>query len=187
MPRKDMLIVADPRQLTLSVQTLLVIGATLLLTLSSYAEVPMWPVPMTLQTLAVTVIGAALGWRLAVIAVMAWLAEAALGLPVLADGKAGVLVFVGATAGYLAAFPLAALLCGWLAERGWNGKRPLLAVLSMLSGNLLCLALGGAWLAVQVGPAQALTLGVAPFLVGAMVKSLAGGAILKALSYARPA
>ena len=153
---------------------------TLFLALSSHVAVPMIPVPMTMQTLAVTLVGAALGWRLGALTVLAWLGEAALGLPVLA-GAAGPLVFAGPTAGYLAAFPFAAALVGWLVERGWNGQRLVLAFAAMLAGNALCLALGAAWLSVLVGLPKALALGVTPFLLGGVLKSALGAATLKAL------
>jgi len=168
---------------SLALKALAVLTGTALLTLSSYIEVPMLPVPMTLQTLAVTLIGALYGWRLGALTVMAWLGEALLGLPVLAgDHLAGPLAFIGATAGYLAAFPLAAALTGGLAERGWNGHRPLLAFAAMLLGNGLCLGLGSAWLAPAIGPLQALLLGAVPFVLGAIVKSALGAALLKSLA-----
>ena len=155
---------------------------TMILAASSYIEVPMLPVPLTMQTLAVTLIGALYGWRLGAVTVMAWLIEGALGLPVLAGGAAGAHHFVGPTAGYLFAFPAAAALTGWLAEKGWNGNRPLLAFVSMALGNLTCLALGGAWLAVGIGFNDALTFGVAPFLLGDLLKSGLAAATLYALA-----
>ncbi len=167
---------------TLALKALAILTGTALLTLSSYIAVPMLPVPMTLQTLAVTLIGALYGWRLGALTVLAWLGEAMLGLPVLAGGGAGLPVFLGPTAGYLAAFPFAAALTGWLAERGWNGHRPLLAFAAMLLANALCLALGSAWLALAVGPGKALLLGAVPFILGAIVKSALGAALLKSLT-----
>ncbi len=153
-----------------------------LLTLSSYIQVPMIPVPITMQTFAVTLIGALYGWRRGALTVIAWLLEGALGLPVLAGGSAGVHRFVGPTAGYLFAFPIAAALCGWLVERGWNGQRPLLSFAAMLIGNTACLVLGGMWLAAIIGTDKAISLGVTPFLVGAILKSALGAAILALLA-----
>lgn len=165
---------------SLAVKALTVLAGIGVLTASSYIQVPMFPVPMTLQTLAVTMVGAVLGWRLGTATVLAWLAAAFCGLPVLAgDHLSGPLAFVGATAGYLAAFPLAAALTGWLAERGW--KNLPLAFLSQAAANALCLILGGAWLAVLVGPEKAIALGVLPFLLGGLVKAALGAALLKAL------
>ena len=166
---------------SLATKALTVLAGTGILTASSYIQVPFYPVPMTLQTLAVTLVGAFLGWRLGAATVVAWLVAAASGLPVLAgDHLTGPAVFIGPTAGYLLAFPLAAALTGWLVERGWNGKRVLLAFAAMLAGNALCLILGGAWLAVLTGPEKAIALGVLPFLAGGLVKSALGAALLKA-------
>nr|WP_295883290.1 biotin transporter BioY [uncultured Devosia sp.] len=154
---------------------------TLFLAASSYVEVPMVPVPMTMQTFAVAMVGALYGWRLGGLTIVAWLIEGAMGLPVLAGGAAGLAHFAGPTAGYLFAFPLCGALVGWLAERGWNGGRPVMAFLAALAGNVACLALGGAWLAVMIGAEAAFIHGVAPFLVGAVLKSVLGAAALAVL------
>ena len=152
------------------------------LALSSYVEVPMFPVPMTMQTFAVTLVGALYGWRLGALTIVAWLVEGALGLPVLAGGAAGLVHFMGPTGGYLLSFPVIGALVGWLAERGWNGQRVILAFAAMLLGNVVCLVLGATWLAVSIGAEQAITFGVTPFLVGAVLKSVLGAAVLMALS-----
>ncbi|HEY5798420.1 MAG TPA: biotin transporter BioY [Bosea sp. (in: a-proteobacteria)] len=159
-----------------------VIIGTLFLALSSYIKVPMVPVPMTMQTFAVTLVGALMGWRLGGLTIVAWLAEGALGLPVLSGGAAGVQHFVGPTGGYLFAFPVAGMLVGWLAQHGWNGRRVGLAFAAMLLGNATCLVLGAAWLSTLVGFEKALMVGVVPFLAGAVVKSALGAATLKALA-----
>jgi len=159
-----------------------VLLGTLVLAIASQISVPMLPVPMTMQTLAVMLIGALYGWRLGTLTVLAWLGEAALGLPVLANGSGGLAPFMGPTAGYLASFPLVVALVGWLAERGWNGSRPAFAFAVMLLGHALCLALGGLWLAKLIGPEKAMLAGVVPFLLGSLVKSGLGAAILTALA-----
>lgn len=154
---------------------------TLFLALSSYIEVPMVPVPVTMQTFAVALVGALFGWRLGAITVVAWLAEGAMGLPVLAGGAGGLQHFAGPTAGYLAAFPVAAALMGWLAERGWNGNRVLLAFAGMALSNAACLLIGGAWLSVLIGAERGIMLGIVPFLPGAVLKAAFGAATLKLL------
>ena len=155
-------------------------GGIVVLAASSQAAIPMVPVPITLQTLAVTLIGALYGWRLGALTVAAWLAAAALGLPLLSGGAGGFEPFTGPTAGYLFAFPPAAALTGVLVERGWNGQRPGRAFLAMLAGNALCLVLGTAWLATAIG-AAAVKAGFLPFLPGAVVKSAVGAAVLVSL------
>ena len=165
--------------LSLGWQALAVAGGICVLTASSYVQVPMQPVPITMQTLAVTVVGAVLGWRLGVVTVLAWLAAAAAGLPVLA-GVTHVAAFAGPTAGYLFAFPAAAALCGALAERGWNSLA--LAFASMVAGNALCLVSGGAWLSLSLGVSKAVVLGVLPFVIGGVLKSAMGAVTLKGVA-----
>jgi biotin transport system substrate-specific component len=166
------------RASALPVKVAAVVCGVLLLTLSSYVEAPMYPAPMTMQTLAVGLVGAFLGPRLGTFTVIVWLSQAALGAPVLAGGAAGAHHFVGATAGYLFAFPVAAWVVGVLADRGWSGKRPIAAFSAMLIGHALCLSLGAAWLAVLLGPTEAFLGGVAPFLFGALLKSALGACVL---------
>lgn len=162
-------------------QLVAVVFGSALLTLSSWITVPMVPVPITMQTFAVTLIGAVYGWRLGAVTVVVWLTQAAAGMPVLAGGSAGIASFVGPTAGYLFAFPIVAATTGWLAERGWSGHRPWLAFASMLIGNALCLIIGGAWLAVMIGAEKGLMLGVIPFLLGGVLKSALGALTLRAI------
>lgn len=159
----------------------LVLG-TGVLAASSQIQVPMIPVPMTMQTFAVTLVGALMGWRLGGLTILAWLGEAALGLPVLAGGAGGAHHFLGATGGYLFAFPIIGMMVGWLSERGWNGHRPLLCFAAMVLGNALCLALGALWLARFVGFEKAVLLGVTPFVIGGLVKSALGATTMKLLS-----
>ena len=160
-------------------QVLAVLFGTLVLAASSQVSVPMVPVPMTMQTLAVTLVGALYGWRLGGLTILVWLAQGALGLPVFAGGSGGFVRFFGPTAGYLLAFPIAGALTGWLVERGWNGSKLPLAFAAMLIGNALCLVLGAAWLAAMVGLPKAIAVGVAPFLLGAALKSVLGAGVLK--------
>lgn len=100
-------------------QAALVVGGTALLTLPRLVlrQHSTQPVPVSLQTFAVLMVGALYGWRLGELTVLAWLLEAAAGMPVLAGGKCAGPV-LRPTAGYLFAFPLGAMLMGWLATRG---------------------------------------------------------------------
>lgn len=163
-------------------KAVLLVFGTAVLALASQISVPMVPVPVTLQTLAITMIGVLYGWRLGTLTVLAWLGEAMLGLPVLAGGNAGLAPFVGPTAGYLAAFPIIAAMAGLLAQRGWTGDRVVLSFAAHLLANLTCLAIGGAWLAALLGVEKGLALGVLPFLVGAVVKSALAAALLMAVA-----
>ncbi|POO56436.1 biotin transporter BioY [Agrobacterium rosae] len=163
-------------------QALFVVAGTLVLALASKLSVPMIPVPITMQTFAVTMIGALYGWRLGTLTVLAWLGEAMLGLPVLAGGSSGLAPFVGPTAGYLASFPIMVALVGFMTEKRINGHRPIGGFLLHLSANALGLALGWAWLAGLLGAEKAWIAGVAPFILGAVVKSALAAAVLKVVA-----
>ncbi|WP_263411079.1 biotin transporter BioY [Terriglobus tenax] len=160
---------------------------TLFLAASSWMAVPMFPVPITMQTYAVLVVGALFGARMGVITVLAWLAEALIGLPVLAHGSAGAAVFLGPTAGYIASFPVTAAFIGWLADRkALNGVAANFG--AMLAGNAINLAMGAAVLAGFVGGSKAIAIGVVPFLIGAVVKAvLATGTCFAAKRSFKPA
>ncbi|WP_027487130.1 biotin transporter BioY [Allorhizobium undicola] len=160
---------------------LLVLG-TLVLAAASRISVPMLPVPITMQTFALTMIGVLYGWRLALATVLAWLGQAALGLPVLANGAGGVAPFFGPTAGYLASFPVIVVLVGFLAQQGWTGRRVVSSFIAHFSANLLCLLIGWAWLAGIMGAEKAFFAGVAPFMVGAVLKSALAAALLYAMA-----
>lgn len=175
----------DPLRLgarSLPLRIAFVLAGTLVLALASRISVPMVPVPITMQTFAVTMIGALYGWRLGTVTVLAWLGEAMVGLPVLAGGAGGIAPFAGPTAGYLAAFPLMAAMVGWLAERGWTGARLVRSFAAHFAANIFCLVLGGAWLATLIGTEKALMLGVVPFILGAVLKSALAAALLKAVA-----
>ncbi|WP_437350546.1 biotin transporter BioY [Neorhizobium petrolearium] len=164
-----------------------VLAGTLALAIASQIAVPMVPVPITMQTFAVTMIGVLYGWRLGALTVLVWLGEAMLGAPVLANGSGGLAPFAGPTAGYLASFPVMAALDGWLAERGWIGRRVVASFSAHLIANLLCLALGWAWLAALIGADKAFWAGVAPFILGAALKSGLAAAVLAAIASRRSA
>ena len=158
---------------------LMVVG-TVALWLSAKIQVPLIPVPITMQTLVVLVIGVAYGWKLGGATMLLYLAEGAVGLPVFAGNWSeggGVHHLYGPTAGYLIGFAVAAATCGSLAERGWD-RSLLKAGAAMVIGNLVIYALGLTWLAIQIGMADALKYGLLPFLVGDALKILLGACLL---------
>jgi len=158
---------------------LAVLAGSLCLAAASRLEVPMYPVPMTMQTFAVAMVGALYGWRLGALTVLAWLAQAMAGLPVLSGGAGGLAPFVGPTAGYLAAFPLAAALVGWCVERGAAARWPA-CLAALLAAEAMTLGLGTLWLAGLIGGGDALALGAAPFLLGGLVKAALAACLLRA-------
>ena len=148
----------------------LAVFGSLLLWASAKVQVPFYPVPMTLQTAVVLLIGVAYGPRLAAATLLLYLAEGAVGLPVFAgtpERGIGLAYMVGPTGGYLAGFLAAAVISGWTAERS---RHWLTTALGLLAAIVAIHLLGAAWLATLVGPAKAVSLGVLPFLLGDAVK-----------------
>jgi len=170
------------RRQSLPVQVGLLVGGVVILAVSSRVAIPVGAVPVTLQTLAVSLAGALYGWRLGGACVVAWLLAGAAGLPVFAGASAGLEKFMGPTAGYLFAFPLAAVTVGWLVERRWDKGHILRLLALMILSNAICLTFGAAWLGRTVGVEKALMVGVLPFLVGAVLKSVLGALVLTLVS-----
>ena len=148
-----------------------------MLTISARVQIPFWPVPMTMQTFAVLVIGMAYGARLGAATVAVYLLEGAVGLPVFAVGG-GLAYFAGPTAGYLFGFLAAAFLVGSLAERGWD-RSPRLTVLAMTLGTGVILVCGVVWLSVFLGNAgEAVKVGLLPFVPAALFKIALAAVVL---------
>lgn len=169
----------EDRSGRLAMQALAAVAGSILLALSAKVTVPFWPVPMTLQVLAVFLIGAAYGRNLAVATLLLYLAEGAAGLPVFATG-AGLAYMAGPTGGYLVGFVVAAAVAGWAADRGLD-RNPLKLFAVMLVGEIAILGLGAAWLAVLFGAEKAIAFGVGPFIVTDIVKVALAAAIVPAV------
>ncbi len=148
----------------------LALVGSVLIAICAQISVPLFPVPMTLQTFAVFLIGLTYGWRLGGITVALYLFEGALGLPVFAKGGAGMVYFMGPTGGYLVGFLLAATACGWFAERGFDRSYAKLFA-SLLVGNILLYAPGLLWLGSLIGwDKPVLDYGLYPFILGDLLK-----------------
>lgn len=157
-------------------QAVIVVAATVLLAVSARVQVPFWPVPMTMQTFVVLMIGASLGARLAGITMLAYLIEGAVGLPVFASG-AGLAYLAGPTGGYLCGFLVATICVGRLADMGF-GRSLLSTLAAFVAGEIIIFALGAGWLATIVGFDKALSGGLLPFLPGEAVKVALACAVL---------
>jgi biotin transport system substrate-specific component len=169
---------------SLARQAAYVLAGTIVISIAAQISVPMYPVPMTLQTLAILGVGFALGARLGAITVLAYLAEGAVGLPVFAGFANGV-AFAGPTAGFLIGFVGLAFLAGLARDRGVTGPVALSAV--AIAASLALYLPGLAWpmgvagaLGVQV-PGADLAVGplaaafMTPFLIGDAVKAVIAG------------
>lgn len=133
--------------------------------------VPGSPVPQSLQTLAVVVVGAWLGPRQGFHAMAIYVVVGALGAPVFADGAGGPTHLTGPTLGYLLGFVAGAPLMGWWVRQSW-GRGPVAVFAGAVVAHALILALGWARLGVLIGPLAAFETGVQPFVVGGLVKSV---------------
>lgn len=151
----------------------LVAGGVLLLALGAHVTIPLKPVPITGQTFAVLLLAAALGWRRGYTTVILYIVLGTAGLPIFAAVSSAV------TYGYLAGFALAALVVGWLAERGWD-RAVVTSLGAMLLGEVAIYACGLPWLAQFAGWDVAIRFGLLPFLIGDGVKLALAAALLPA-------
>ncbi|WP_298379700.1 biotin transporter BioY [Azospirillum sp.] len=162
---------------------LTVLAGAALVTLAAKTQIPFWPVPMTLHTLAVMALAVAFGPRVAVSILLTYLASGVAGLPVFSGAPergVGLAYMAGPTGGYLLGYLAAAGAVGALAR----GASFLGRVGAMLVGLALVYLLGVAWLAVFVPVDKLLAVGVAPFLLGDLLKIgvvAVGGALLPGL------
>lgn len=155
--------------LSLAKDAAIVTGAIVLIAVAAQISVPLWPVPVTLSTLAVMIIAATLGTTRGSLSVVGYMTAGALGLPVFAGAAA--LSAVRPTFGYLIGFVLASILIGLMVSK-WAGNSPLRlsAVFALATGVIYLL--GAGWLVVGFGMSvpQALMAGVVPFLIGDALK-----------------
>lgn len=145
---------------------------------SSWIQVPVQPVPITMQTFAILLVGVFCGSRLGAETVGAYLVQGAIGLPVFAGGGGGIVHFAGPTGGYLVGFLLAAAAVGYLMERGW-GEGWLKPLFALIIGDLLVFVPGVLWLSTLKGFAFAFYWGFAIFVVWDLLKILLAYAVTK--------
>lgn len=157
---------------------LLVLVGSLLMALCAQIVIPLQPVPITGQTFGVLLIGAALGSKRGAAAMLAYIAEGALGLPFFAGGVSGLAILTGTTAGYLVGFVVAAYVIGLLAERGLE-RSIRTSLVPFFVGTVIIYIFGVSWLAIVLGDfGKAVALGLTPFLVGDVIKLIAAAIVL---------
>ena len=159
---------------------ILVIFGTLLLTVSAKVQVPFWPVPMTMQTFVVFLIGMTYGWRLALFTLLAYLFEGAIGLPVFAKGG-GLAYLIGPTAGYLYGMFFASIVIGMLSQKGFSNSYAL-CLIALIIGSIIIFALGVGYLGSIIGYDKAITAGLMPFIPSELFKIALAVAIIPSLS-----
>jgi len=175
-------------RLSLGKQAMLVLAASLFIAIAAQVSVPFYPVPLTLGTLAVLLVGFTLGARLGALAVVAYLAEGAMGLPVFANFNNGA-AFVGPTAGFLFGYIALAWIAGKAADMGLRGVAGLSAAALLASAVLYipgiawpmavasAAGLEGGWIGQGFG-GYYWTYFIAPFLLGDTVKAVLAALII---------
>lgn len=153
---------------------------TIVLTISAKVQVPFWPVPATLQSLCVVMIGATFGARLGFATLALYLLEGAMGLPVFAgtpERGIGLAYMVGPTGGYLLGFLAAAYIVGRLVESGFARSLPTIA-LTVLAAHAAIHGLGLLWLGSAIGFEKAVAVGYLPFVPADLVKMALSTALI---------
>jgi biotin transport system substrate-specific component len=170
-----------------------VLFVTVLTAIAAQVSIPLpfTPVPFTFQPMVVLVGAAALGARLGMTSQIVYLALGIAGLPTFAASPTlphGAARLLGPTGGYLMAYPFAAFVAGWLAERGFD-RRYLTALVAMICGLAVVFAGGVLWLAVFAGPALgfsgALRVGFTPFIGADLLKLMIAAGIMPSLWWLR--
>ncbi|MBZ9674718.1 biotin transporter BioY [Mesorhizobium sp. ES1-1] len=167
----------------IATQIFLAVVGTLLLTLSAKTRVVLGPVDISMQTLAVFLISASFGMRLAVATLLLYMAEGAMGFPVFQGSPEkgiGIAYMLGSTGGYLAGFVVMAAIVGWAADRGWD-RHPIKLFNAMLVGEILMMAMGFVWLALLIGAEKSWQFGVVPFIVGDLIKVALAASLVPAV------
>lgn len=178
---------AQPFQQTLTGRVVLAVAATGLVAICAHTAVPLpfTPVPLTLQTFAVILVGMVLGPVAGFSALALYLAEGAMGIPVFSpQGPGGVAQLLGPTAGYLFSYPLVAAAAGW-AVRALPKAIPAFAraIAAGAFASIFLFAMGAGWLGhlLHQSPAIAWRLAVAPFLIGEVIKVTAAAGLFTTL------
>ena len=169
---------------TRAMDVVLIVAGAALTAVSAQIAVPLWPVPITGQTLAVLLVGVTLGAVRGGLSMVLYAILGIVGLPVFSESSSGWGVIAGPSGGYIIGFIFAAILTGWLAQREWDRKL-LRAFVAFLAGSVVTFAFGLPWLATYLGAVgvpndlnSVLTAGLYPFILGGIVKSILGAGII---------
>lgn len=165
-------------------EILTVLGASIIIALFAPISVrlPFTPIPIATQGHVILLLALFMGSRRATMAVLTYLAQGAIGLPVFSGGHCGLLWLAGPTGGYLLGYVAAAYVTGLLMERS-SQRTPGRALLAMSVGNLAIYLFGLSWLAQFIGLKSAFILGMLPFLIGDFLKLLVGVRIWKSFRF----
>ncbi|GAA2070601.1 biotin transporter BioY [Microbacterium hatanonis] len=175
------------RARALALDATLVLTGALTVAVLAQVEVPLWPVPITGQTLGVIIVGAALGARRGALSLLSYLGLGLAGLPVFAGLSGGLASVAKPSFGFIIGFVFAAFVAGWFAERSWD-RRPALAFAGFAAASVVPFLVGVPYMAfilnnvlgLGYGLGDVLAVGVLPFIVGGVVKAALAAAIVPA-------
>lgn len=183
----DLIARPSDRARAFALDAALVVAGAAVVALLAQVEVPLWPVPITGQTLGVVVVGAALGARRGAAALVAYLLAGLAGLPVFAGFTGSIAAVAKPSFGFILGFVVAAFVAGWFAERAWD-RRPLLAFIGFVAASAIPFLFGIPYMAfilnVVGGGAftfdEILAFGLWPFVVGGLVKAAIAAVLIPA-------
>lgn len=178
MAQNDVLTVSRHKNRILVELLIAAAGSCFLAFMSRFSIPLITPVPLTLQTLAVFILGGVLGGRRATYCVLAYLVQGCFALPVFAGGASNPLWILGPQAGFLISFVIAAFVIGKMIEKR-TGAHLLYYAGVLVMGQLVIFGVGMAWLSFYVGVSKAFLFGVVPFLSGAALKIIAGCLVIQ--------
>lgn len=153
-------------------------AAFIALVIASKMSVQIGPVPLTMQTCAIGLIGAVLGMRKGFLTVLAFVIAGLAGLPIFATPLSGPAALLGPTGGYLIAFPFGALIAGYLAEKGWKDGKIFRSFIAQFLSNISIVVFGGLWLMLMTGTEKAFAVGLLPFFAPAVMKAVIASLLL---------
>ncbi|MBD3164239.1 biotin transporter BioY [Candidatus Woesearchaeota archaeon] len=160
-------------------EMLMVLSSIFFMAIMANLRIPLWPIPITMQTFGVFLIAFFFGSRKGFLAILSYLAAGLFGFAVFAGYNSGTGAFIGPTGGYLVGFLFMALFVGLMIEKGYGRTRKSV-LLCMLAGNLILYAFGltGLWLYFgKISILKLLSIGLFPFLIGDLFKSITAAAL----------
>lgn len=183
----DLIVRPTDRARALALDAALVVAGATFVAALAQVEVPLWPVPITGQTLAVVVVGAALGARRGAAALVTYLLAGLAGLPVFAGFTGTIAAVAKPTFGFVLGFIVAAFVAGWFAERAWD-RKPLLAFVGFVAASAIPFVFGIPYMAFilnvvgggSFGISEILAFGLWPFVVGGLIKAAIAAVLIPA-------
>ncbi|AUG29981.1 biotin transporter BioY [Microbacterium hominis] len=183
----DLIARPTDRARAVALDAALVLAGAAFVAILAQVEVPLWPVPITGQTLAVVVVGAALGARRGAAALATYVVAGLAGLPVFAGFTGTIAAVAKPSFGFIIGFVFAAYVAGWFAERAWD-RKPVLAFVGFVAASIVPFLFGVPYMAfilntvlgMDLGVQEILAAGVTPFIVGGIVKAALAALLIPA-------